>query len=252
MSRRASAKKRPTAAGPDPIYRSRLVSMMISRLLIDGKKNLAARLFYESLDHIRGLQVSAGTNLSTKTSSGSRDTSTSQNIRAKAAVGSIANANTTLSSGPQESLKTSESVGGSAANNQGLQDTKELKIGLTESSTGLNKEGTSTKSSALPEADALKLFQQAIVNVTPVVEVKSRRVGGSNFQVPLEVSSERGTALALKWIVQAARQRPGREMSIKLANELMDASNKTGNAIRKREETHKNAEANKAFANYRF
>ena len=243
MSRRASAKKRPTAAGPDPIYRSRLVSMMISRLLIDGKKNLAARLFYESLDHIRGLQVSAGTNLPTKTSSGSRDTSTSQNIRAKAAVGSIANASTTLSSGPQESLKTGESVGGSAANNQGLQD---------ESSTGSNKEGTSTKSSALPEADALKLFQQAIVNVTPVVEVKSRRVGGSNFQVPLEVSSERGTALALKWIVQAARQRPGREMSIKLANELMDASNKTGNAIRKREETHKNAEANKAFANYRF
>ena len=100
--------------------------------------------------------------------------------------------------------------------------------------------------------DSLKIFQQAVFNVTPVVEVKSRRVGGSNYQVPLEVNPERGTALALRWLIQAARQRPGREMSTKLANELLDASNKTGNAIRKREETHRMAEANKAFANYRF
>jgi small subunit ribosomal protein S7 len=99
---------------------------------------------------------------------------------------------------------------------------------------------------------SLRIFQQAVLNVTPVVEVKSRRVGGANFQVPLEVNSERGTALALRWIVQAARQRPGREMAAKLANEFIDASNKTGNAIRKREETHRMAEANKAFANYRF
>ena len=72
------------------------------------------------------------------------------------------------------------------------------------------------------------------------------------MQIPLEVDAERGTALALRWLVQAARQRPGREMAMKLANELMDANNKTGNAIRKREETHKMAEANKAYANYRF
>jgi small subunit ribosomal protein S7 len=210
MSRRASAKKRPPTAGPDPIYRSRLVSMMISRLLIDGKKNLAARLFYDSLDHIRGLQASTG--------SSDRGQAGAQ----KKVAGS-------------GSLKTGTGKGNDSF---AQQDGKEIQVSLAENSAN--------------SADALKLFQQAIVNVTPVVEVKSRRVGGSNFQVPLEVSSERGTALALKWIVQAARQRPGREMAVKLANELMDASNKTGNAIRKREETHKNAEANKAFANYRF
>jgi small subunit ribosomal protein S7 len=170
MSRRTTAKKR--AITPDPIYRSRLVSMMVSRLLQDGKKSLASRLFYEALEHIE----------------------------------------TTL--GPE------------------------------------SKSGTAPQTREGPSS--MKVFQQAVLNVTPVVEVKSRRVGGSNYQIPLEVSSERGTALALRWIVQAARQRPGRAMAVKLANELMDASNKTGNAIRKREETHRMAESNKAFANSRF
>lgn len=170
MSRRTTAKKR--AITPDPIYRSRLVSMMVSRLLQDGKKSLASRLFYEALEHIEGTLGNESK--------------------------SVASAN--------------------------------------------NREAPSS----------MKVFQQAVLNVTPVVEVKSRRVGGSNYQIPLEVSSERGTALALRWIVQAARQRPGRAMAVKLANELMDASNKTGNAIRKREETHRMAESNKAFANSRF
>ena len=179
MSRRTTAKKR--FINPDPIYRSRLVSMMISRLLQDGKKSVAARLFYESLDTI-------GTNLTS----------------------------------------------GRGTNNLAAKDS------------GISKNETGSSS------DALKVFQQAVLNVTPVVEVKSRRVGGSNYQVPLEVNTERGTALALRWIVQAARQRPGREMAAKLANEFMDAAGKQGNAIRKREETHRMAEANKAFANYRF
>lgn len=171
MSRRTTAKKRVVL--PDAIYRSRLVTMMTNRLLMEGKKSLARRLFYESLEQIEQLTSSSKT-----------------------------------------AAATSEVAG---------------------------QEGT-----------ALKIFQQAVLNVTPVVEVKSRRVGGSNYQVPLEVNSERGTALALRWLVQAARQRPGREMALKLANEFIDASNKTGNAIRKREETHRMAEANKAFANYRF
>ena len=182
MSRRTTAKKR--FINPDPIYRSRLVSMMISRLLQDGKKSVASRVFYESLDKI-------GTNIS-----GGKGSNT-------------------------EVPKTGETGNGDLA-----------------------QKNTS--------ADALKIFQQAVLHVTPLVEVKSRRVGGSNYQVPLEVNTDRGTALALRWIVQAARQRPGREMAMKLANEFMDASNKTGNAIRKREETHRMAEANKAFANYRF
>jgi small subunit ribosomal protein S7 len=100
--------------------------------------------------------------------------------------------------------------------------------------------------------DPLELFERAVKNATPLVEVKARRVGGATYQVPMEVRSERGTALALRWLSQFARQRSGRTMAGKLANELMDAANETGSAIRKREETHRMAEANKAFAHYRY
>ncbi len=101
-------------------------------------------------------------------------------------------------------------------------------------------------------ADPTEVFERAIRNLTPLVEVKARRVGGATYQVPMEVRSERGTTLALRWLVQYSRQRPGRTMASRLANELMDASNETGSAIRKREETHRMAEANKAFAHYRY
>ncbi|MGD1900915.1 MAG: 30S ribosomal protein S7 [Geitlerinemataceae cyanobacterium] len=100
--------------------------------------------------------------------------------------------------------------------------------------------------------EPLEQFETAIRNATPLVEVKARRVGGATYQVPMEVRSERGTALALRWLIAAARQRSGRTMAMKLANELMDAANETGSAIRKREETHRMAEANKAFAHYRY
>jgi small subunit ribosomal protein S7 len=102
------------------------------------------------------------------------------------------------------------------------------------------------------DKEPLDVLREAILNVTPIIEVKSKRVGGSTYQVPKEVSSERGTALAMRWILQAAKNRPDRGMIQKLANEIIDASNQTGNAIRKKEETHKMAEANKAFAHYRF
>ncbi len=98
----------------------------------------------------------------------------------------------------------------------------------------------------------LEVFDKAVRNATPLVEVKARRVGGATYQVPVDVRSDRGTALALRWLVQYARARSGRTMASKLANELIDAANETGGAIRKREETHKMAEANKAFAHYRY
>ena len=105
---------------------------------------------------------------------------------------------------------------------------------------------------ALPEQEPLKVLHQAVRNVTPLVEVKSRRVGGSTYQVPLEVKKERGITLALRWLLQSARNRPGRGIVSKLANEFIDAFNKTGNTIRKKDETQRMAEANKAFAHYRF
>jgi small subunit ribosomal protein S7 len=100
--------------------------------------------------------------------------------------------------------------------------------------------------------DPLETFEKAVRNATPLVEVKARRVGGATYQVPMEVRPERGTALALRWLIQFSRQRSGRSMSNKLANELMDAANDTGSSIRKREETHRMADANKAFAHYRY
>jgi len=100
--------------------------------------------------------------------------------------------------------------------------------------------------------DPLETFEQAVRNLTPLVEVKARRVGGATYQVPMEVRPNRGTALALRWLIQYARQRSGRTMAGKLANEILDAANETGGGIKKREETHKMAEANKAFAHYRY
>jgi small subunit ribosomal protein S7 len=100
--------------------------------------------------------------------------------------------------------------------------------------------------------EPIKMFETAIKNTTPLVEVKARRIGGSTYQVPLEVSRYRGTTLALRWIIKAAKDRSGRTMSLKLASEIIDASKGLGNAARKREETHRMAEANKAFAHFRY
>lgn len=156
MSRRTVAQKRPIS--PDPVHNSRLVNMIVSRLMRSGKKSLAYNIVYDAFKLIE------------------------------------------------------ERTGG----------------------------------------DPLETFERAVKNATPLVEVKARRVGGATYQVPMEVRSDRGTALALRWLTQYSRQRPGRTMAGKLANELMDAANETGSTIRKREETHRMAEANKAFAHYRY
>ena len=100
--------------------------------------------------------------------------------------------------------------------------------------------------------DAMTIFNQAMENVKPALEVKSRRVGGANYQVPIEVRADRSQALGLRWIIQYARLRGGHSMAENLANELIDASNGTGAAVKKREDTHRMAEANKAFAHYRW
>ncbi|MCY7283929.1 MAG: 30S ribosomal protein S7 [Cyanobacteria bacterium CAN_BIN43] len=156
MSRRTKVQKRPII--PDPVHNSRLVTMMVSRLMKSGKKSLAFRLIYDSFEII--------------------------------------------------------------------------------------KERTGS--------DPLEVFERAVKNATPLVEVKARRVGGATYQVPMEVRTDRGVALALRWLSQFSRARAGRTMAGKLANEFMDAANETGSAIRKREETHRMAEANKAFAHYRY
>ena len=156
MSRRRTAKKR--LITPDPIYNSTLVTMLINRLLLKGKKTLAQQIFYQAMKQI--------------------EESTQQ--------------------------------------------------------------------------DPLEVLRQAVVNVTPLVEVKARRVGGSTYQVPLEVKADRGTSLALRWLIKSARTRSGREMVSKLSNEILDAFNNTGAAVRKREEIHRMAEANKAYAQFRF
>jgi len=102
------------------------------------------------------------------------------------------------------------------------------------------------------DEDPLKLFKKAVDNVRPALEVKSRRVGGSNYQVPVEVRVERRTSLSLRWLVNQARNRPEKTMIEKLAGELLDAANNRGGAVKKREDTHRMAEANKAFAHYRW
>jgi len=99
--------------------------------------------------------------------------------------------------------------------------------------------------------NAIDVFDTALKNVSPVMEVRPRRVGGATYQVPMEVSTNRRTTLAIRWLLSAARERAGKSFPDKLASELIDASNETGSAIRKRDETHKMAEANRAFSHYR-
>jgi small subunit ribosomal protein S7 len=105
---------------------------------------------------------------------------------------------------------------------------------------------------ARAKRNPLEVFEQAFKNVSPVMEVKPRRVGGATYQVPMEVPAQRRFALASRWIIQATRDRSGKTFAEKLAGELLDAANNTGAAIRKREETHKMAEANRAFSHYRL
>jgi small subunit ribosomal protein S7 len=104
----------------------------------------------------------------------------------------------------------------------------------------------------VPAEQALEVLEQALENVKPTVEVKSRRVGGATYQVPVEVRSVRRQTLAMRWVIDAARKRSEKTMSSRLANELMDAADNRGTAVKKREDTHRMAEANKAFAHYRW
>ena len=105
---------------------------------------------------------------------------------------------------------------------------------------------------AKTEKDPLEVFLKALDNVKPMVEVKSRRVGGATYQVPIEIRESRREALAMRWVINAARAKSGRGMDERLAAELLDAYNNTGSAYKKKEDTHKMAEANKAFAHYRW
>lgn len=99
---------------------------------------------------------------------------------------------------------------------------------------------------------AIEVFEDALRNATPLVEVKPRRVGGSTYQIPVEISSNRRMALAMRWLIDSARKRSGRDMSQRLAGELLDAARNEGNTVKKREDTHRMAEANQAFAHFRY
>ena len=156
MSRRSRAQRK--IAEPDPIYNSRLVTLLISRILQSGKESLAQKIVYNALEII-----------STKT-----------------------------------------------------------------------------------EENPVLVLEKAVKNVTPRVEVKARRVGGSTYQVPIEIRAYRGTNVSLKWITEFARDRSGKSMSIRLSNEILDAAKDMGNSIRRKEQTHKMADANKAFAHFRY
>jgi len=156
MSRRRQAKKRLIIQ--DPIYNSIIVSMMINRILVKGKKSLAQYIFYEAMKNIQ------------------------------------------------------------------------LSI----------------------QKDPVEILKKAIANVTPIVEVRPRRIGGAVYQVPMEVKPDRGNSLALRIIIKAARDRPGKNIISKLGNEILDAYNNIGNSVKKKDEIHKKAEANKAFSRKRF
>jgi len=156
MSRRSRAQR--TLAAPDPIYNSRLVTLLISRVLQSGKKSIAQKIVYNALEII----------------------------------------------------------------------------------------------SKKVEENPVLILEKAVKNATPQVEVKARRVGGSTYQVPIEIRAYRGINISLKWITEFARARSGKSMAIKLSNEIIDAAKETGNSVKRKEQTHKMADANKAFAHFRY
>lgn len=156
MARRKTSKKRNIT--PDPIYNSETASMLINKILVKGKKNLAQKIFYQVMEELQRI----------------------------------------------------------------------------------NKQ------------DPIEILKKAIKNSTPIIEIKARRIGGATYQIPTEIKPERGNSLALKFIVKSARNRPGKNMITKLQNEILDAYNNIGNAVKKKEEIHKMAEANKAFSNLKF
>jgi len=156
MSRRSRAQRK--LAEPDPIYNSRLVTLLVSRILQSGKKSLAQKIVYNALEII-----------SSKT-----------------------------------------------------------------------------------EENPVLVLEKAVKNVTPQVEVKAKRVRGSTYQVPIKIRAYRGTNISLKWMTEFARARSGKSMAIKLSNEIIDAAKETGNSVRKKEQTHKMADANKAFAHFGY
>ena len=157
MSRRSKPAKRIPA--PDPIYNSVDIAKFINRLMKKGKKSVAQRIFYTTMEQV------------------------------------------------QQKAKTEEPI---------------------------------------------ETFKKALTNATPLIEVKARRIGGSTYQVPIDVKPDRGQALASQWLIEAARKRGGKSMIEKLTNEILDASNSIGAAVKKKEDTHKMAEANKAFVHYRY
>jgi small subunit ribosomal protein S7 len=124
--------------------------------------------------------------------------------------------------------------------------------GKRSTSQGIMYEAMEEISRKVTDATPVEVFHKALENVKPMIEVKSRRVGGSTYQVPVEVKESRREALAMRWIITAARGRSGKSMGARLGQELMDAFNATGTAFKKKEDTHRMAEANKAFAHYRW
>jgi small subunit ribosomal protein S7 len=112
--------------------------------------------------------------------------------------------------------------------------------------------GAFEKMSDKKNAPAMEIFEEALNNIMPILEVKARRVGGATYQVPIEIKPDRRQALGLRWLVGYARKRSEKTMEDRLANELLDAANNTGGAVRKKEETHKMADANKAFSHYKW
>jgi small subunit ribosomal protein S7 len=112
--------------------------------------------------------------------------------------------------------------------------------------------GALTKAEETTRRPAIEVFETGLRNATPLIEVKPRRVGGATYQVPVEIRPDRRNSLAMRWVIDAARKRPGKSMSEKLQAEILDAMNNTGAAVRRKEETHKMAEANKAFSHYKW
>jgi small subunit ribosomal protein S7 len=215
MSRRKAAPVRVVL--PDPLFKSEMLAKFVNVMMKAGKKSVAERIMYNALDHVVKTMRQRVKNQPAESRSSAKHESKDDG-----------------ESGSGESGRASEDLGVMALLAQ-LKD-EELNI----------------RTSAKARAVALDLFKEALEKVTPVVEVRSRRVGGSTYQVPVEIRAKRRMALAMRWIVTYANDRHEKTMVLRLANEVMDAMAGRGNAVKKREDVYRMAKANQAFAHYRW
>ena len=260
MSRRGNIAKRDVLA--DPIYNSKMVTRLVNSVMLDGKKGVAQKIVYEAFSMI---QEKTGNDPLETFEKAMENIMPSLECKTRRVGGANYQVPLEVSPARRETLGLRWLTAYSRSRGEKTMAQRlaaEIMDAANNTGNAVKKREDTHKMAEANEAfsmiqektgnDPLETFEKAMENIMPSLECKTRRVGGANYQVPLEVSPARRETLGLRWLTAYSRSRGEKTMAQRLAAEIMDAANNTGNAVKKREDTHKMAEANKAFAHFRY